>query len=649
MNRDNFGSVATYVIVALVLAMLTYIEFAVIEYDFPWLSRTAVMISLVVMTVVKFFLVVVFFMHLKDDDRIYSGFFSSGMILALGTFIGLAFLFTVTSVSNYTFTNVSPEVVEQETSASGAPAPVDQSQPVTAPEASDQDAFAVGEEGTVTTTVAAFDTAAAEAAYMASCSSCHQAGGTGLPGVFPPMANHADDVYNADGGREYLMHAVLFGVQGPIDVDGTTYNGAMPAWNQLSDDALAGTLNHITNAWGNDADLIDFEPYTADELAAARGAGLNPSDVHAERLALVIDTSAAPAAEEAPAEEAEPVDGEPEEAPEEAAAEPETAEAEEAEEAEEAPAAAAAGVDLAAGEVVYQSHCFACHQGTGEGLASVFPPLAGNAAELYNAEGGREYLLQAVLFGVQGPIEIDGVTYNGSMPSWTQLEDGEVADVLNYVTNAWDNDALVAGFEPYTADEIAAERPEPLSPADVHGNRPDTSAAPAEEEAAEPEAEAAAEADEAEAAETAEAAEAAEVATVEFDREAAEAAYMSSCSSCHAATGAGIPQVFPPLAGHMDDVYNADGGREYIMNVMLYGLTGSITVDGVTYGGAMPAWASLSDETLAGAYNHIVTAWGNEDSITDFEPVTPEEFAGQRGLGLSTSDVHAQREQLGLN
>src|SRR5690554_5173248 len=108
MRNNNHGSVATYVIIALILAAITYIEFAIVEYTFSWLSRGAVMFWLILLSVIKFILVVMFFMHLKEDDKLYTGFFGSGMLLALGTFIGLIFLFTVASTTNFTFTNQSP-------------------------------------------------------------------------------------------------------------------------------------------------------------------------------------------------------------------------------------------------------------------------------------------------------------------------------------------------------------------------------------------------------------------------------------------------------------------------------------------------------------------------------------------------------------
>ncbi len=131
-KRKQDSSTATYVIIALILGLITYIEFAIVEYKFAWLSSGWVMFWLALLSVIKFILVIMFFMHLKEDDKVYTGFFASGMLLALGSFIGLIFLFTVASVSNYTFTNVSPtEVVELASPLS--PEPKDQSAVIVPP------------------------------------------------------------------------------------------------------------------------------------------------------------------------------------------------------------------------------------------------------------------------------------------------------------------------------------------------------------------------------------------------------------------------------------------------------------------------------------------------------------------------------------
>lgn len=130
------------------------------------------------------------------------------------------------------------------------------------------------------------DTAAdGEAVFAANCIACHQATGQGVPGAFPPLAGgHSADLANADGGRDYLIHALLYGVQGPIDVAGTGYDGLMPAWQQLSDAQIAAVLNYATTAWDN-ADVLadDVAPFTADEIGAARGEGLTGQAVLEQR------------------------------------------------------------------------------------------------------------------------------------------------------------------------------------------------------------------------------------------------------------------------------------------------------------------------------------------------------------------------------
>jgi mono/diheme cytochrome c family protein len=129
---------------------------------------------------------------------------------------------------------------------------------------------------------------AGEAAYAANCAACHQANGEGVAGAFPPLAGHAPDLALAD--RAYLPLVLLHGLQGPISVSGTAYNGVMPAWAQLSDAQLADVLNYVLSAWGNAERLPDgFEPYRPEELAALREPGLSAAEVHERRAALGLE------------------------------------------------------------------------------------------------------------------------------------------------------------------------------------------------------------------------------------------------------------------------------------------------------------------------------------------------------------------------
>ncbi len=131
----------------------------------------------------------------------------------------------------------------------------------------------------------------------------------------------------------------------------------------------------------------------------------------------------------------------------------------------------------------------------------------------------------------------------------------------------------------------------------------------------------------------------------------AERAWNSQCAACHGRDGSGARGAFPPLAdGHAPALVAGDGGREYLINVVLYGLAGAIEVDGVSYRGMMPGMARLSDEDIAAALNHSLHAWGNADELPDaFARVTSDEVAQQRDRGLSTGDVLEQRKALGLD
>lgn len=118
-----------------------------------------------------------------------------------------------------------------------------------------------------------------------------------------------------------------------------------------------------------------------------------------------------------------------------------------------------------------------------------------------------------------------------------------------------------------------------------------------------------------------------------------------NCVGCHQADGRGIPDLYPPLAGHTADIFSRDGGREYLINVLLYGVEGEIQVDGGSYNGAMPAWGHLSDEDIAAVLNHLLTGWTGEE-VQD--PVSAGEVARARRTPLDPAAVSRLRQRLGL-
>jgi len=490
-HGKKHGGVGQYVAVALILGVITYVEFAIVEWPPTFMSSSWVLFWLVTLSLVKFWMVIWFFMHLKDDDKLYTGFFSSGMVIAMGTFVALAFLFLL------------PRAVAPNVSAASTPA-------------------------------------------------------------IHADAGHGNDKYGA---------AAL-----PADV----------AANIASDGASRSLAERAANPRPADRSLVVTPP-----AAPTDGFGVR------------VDARAADADAGALLAQAE----------------------------------TAVGFDRELGAQVYAANCAACHQASGAGIPSVFPPLAGHGADLYRAEGGRTYLIDVLLYGLQGQITVGGTNYAGAMPSWRQLGDEQLAAVVNHLVVGFEGVVEPEGFEPIQPAEVAAQRGETLTPAQVLERRRGLGEVPpadAADEAPSPEAPAAmAPSPEAPADPT-------------FDREAAAQAFAGNCAACHQATGAGIPSVFPPLAGHATDLYRAEGGRSYLIDVLLYGLQGPIIVNGTNYNGLMPAFSQLSDEQIALIVNHAVAGLPGAEAPADFDAVDPGEVAAQRGRGLTGAQVAEQRAALGL-
>jgi mono/diheme cytochrome c family protein len=110
-----------------------------------------------------------------------------------------------------------------------------------------------------------------------TCAACHQANGLGVAGVYPPLA--ASEWVT--GSEERLIRVLLHGLNGPIQVKGNPYNGAMPAFGKVSgggynwsDEKIAHVLSYIRHDWGNNAEFITKEKVT--EVLKAEGARAKP-------------------------------------------------------------------------------------------------------------------------------------------------------------------------------------------------------------------------------------------------------------------------------------------------------------------------------------------------------------------------------------
>ena len=115
-----------------------------------------------------------------------------------------------------------------------------------------------------------------------------------------------------------------------------------------------------------------------------------------------------------------------------------------------------------------------------------------------------------------------------------------------------------------------------------------------------------------------------------------EDTYVANCQNCHTADGSGRG-MYPPVqnqAAHL----GAEGGRGYLMDLVLYGLyTGE-------YGAPMPPMPELSDAEIAAATNYVLVQFAARDATPDpSRLVLPSDVAARRGRDLSERDVARTR------
>lgn len=118
---------------------------------------------------------------------------------------------------------------------------------------------------------------------------------------------------------------------------------------------------------------------------------------------------------------------------------------------------------FAAASATWDARCAGCH------LELDYIPA------LFAAEGGREFLIQLMLFGADGEARIYGQVQNlRHRPFADQFDDAEMAGLLNLMLVAWGNEAeLPADTELYGPADVAAAREPVIAQEDVLQGRPD--------------------------------------------------------------------------------------------------------------------------------------------------------------------------------
>lgn len=106
---------------------------------------------------------------------------------------------------------------------------------------------------------------------------------------------------------------------------------------------------------------------------------------------------------------------------------------------------ASAAADKAAlmkrGQVVFNEYCKTCHQANGQGLGTVYPPLAKSD---YLKNTPMPQIIKEVVNGKSGKLKVNGKEYNGVMaPLPKKYTDDDIASVITYVYNSFGNSGPV--------------------------------------------------------------------------------------------------------------------------------------------------------------------------------------------------------------
>ena len=110
--------------------------------------------------------------------------------------------------------------------------------------------------------------------FAANCAACHNNDASGIPGVAPPLANALRQRLGSPAGQTYLANVLVHGMAGPIESQGQSFNGVMPAFGTLPDETLAAVL-----AWLGTQNGLATTTVGTDAFAQARTARKTPGAV----------------------------------------------------------------------------------------------------------------------------------------------------------------------------------------------------------------------------------------------------------------------------------------------------------------------------------------------------------------------------------
>jgi mono/diheme cytochrome c family protein len=92
---------------------------------------------------------------------------------------------------------------------------------------------------------------------------------------------------------------------------------------------------------------------------------------------------------------------------------------------------------LVEGKNIFMKYCLACHQRDGSGVPNMYPPL--KKSDWVN--GDKNKIIKVLLNGLDADIEVNETGFSQTMPTFNYLTDKQIADVLTYIRQNFENHA----------------------------------------------------------------------------------------------------------------------------------------------------------------------------------------------------------------
>lgn len=97
--------------------------------------------------------------------------------------------------------------------------------------------------------------------YAMRCLACHQVDGSGVPNLNPPLIRTKWVM----GSKAVLIHQVLAGSSGKIEIDGDRFQNTMPPIPSMTDQEIADVLTYVRASFKN-----KFSAVSVAEVKAVR-------------------------------------------------------------------------------------------------------------------------------------------------------------------------------------------------------------------------------------------------------------------------------------------------------------------------------------------------------------------------------------------